>query len=88
MPEEKLTQADIKLIKDFVDTTREEMAKENFDFVAFSAAYNRAAYGAYATPQMVNTNLQNINLNPRVSTYQEYLKALQNPKTNEDVPWW
>ena len=28
---------------------------------------------------------QNINLNPRVSTYQEYLKALQNPKTNEDA---
>jgi hypothetical protein len=85
LPEEKLTQSDIKLIKDFVDTTREEMAKENFDFVAFSAAYNRAVYGAYATPQMVNTNLQNINLNPRVSTYQEYLKALQNPKTNEDA---
>jgi hypothetical protein len=85
LPEEKLTQDDIKIIKNFVDNAREEISKENFDFVAFSTAYNRAAYGAYATPQMVNTNLQNINLNPRVSTYQEYLKALQNPKTNEDA---
>lgn len=85
MPEEKLTQDDIKIIKNFVDNAREEIVKDDFDFVSFSSAFNRAAYGAYATPQMVNTNLQNINLNPRVSTYQEYLKALQNPKSNEDA---
>lgn len=85
MPEEKLTQEDIALIKNFVDKASEEIVKEDFDFVTFASAYNRAAYGAYATPQMVNTNLQNINLNPRVSTYQEYLKSLQNPKTNEDA---
>ena len=85
MPEEKLTQEDIAIIKNFVDKASEEIVKEDFDFVTFASAYNRAAYGAYATPQMVNTNLQNINLNPRVSTYQEYLKALQNPKTNEDA---
>lgn len=85
MPEEKLTQDDIKIVKDFVDTLQTEIVKDDFDFVSFSSAFNRAAYGAYATPQMVNTNLQNINLNPRVSTYQEYLKALQNPKSNEDA---
>ena len=85
MPEEKLTQDDIKIVKDFVDTLQTEIVKDDFDFVSFSSAFNRAAYGAYATPQMVNTNLQNINLNPRVSTYQEYLRALQNPKSNEDA---
>lgn len=81
----KITQKDIKKFGAAIDETITAMEDSNFDFAAFSAAYNRAAYGAYATPQMVNTNLQNINLNPRVSSYQEYLKALQNPKTNEDA---
>lgn len=81
----KINQKDIKQFEAVIDKTVEAMEDKNFDFAAFSSAFNRAAYGAYATPQMVNTNLQNINLNPRVSTYQEYLKALQNPKTNEDA---
>ena len=44
MPEEKLTQDDIKIVKDFVDTLQTEIVRDDFDFVSFSSAFNRAAY--------------------------------------------
>jgi hypothetical protein len=70
-------------VKDLIVQTQEDIREEKFDMVAFSRGL-QAGIGSYLTPQMVNTNLKSINLNPQVGTYEEILAALQNPNNNED----
>jgi hypothetical protein len=81
LPKEVLTQEDIQKLKKIVDDTSKEMEKDDFDFAAFSAGFTRGYY----TPQMTNTNMQNVNLNPIVTTHANHLKALQSARSSEDL---
>jgi len=56
-----------------------------FDFLQFSKGYNSAYYDGYFTPDIVNRQMQNINMNPRGVELSELEKALQNPKDSEEV---
>ena len=80
---ESFTEQEVEKLKTLIDDTIEDIDNNNFDLASFSKGLMRG-YQVYATPQMVNTNLQNINLNPQVGKYKDYLAAIESPKTNED----
>lgn len=59
-----------------------------FDFLEFSNSYRNSYYETnwgYFTPDTVNQQLQNINMNPVSATVVDIEKALQNPKTSEQI---
>lgn len=74
----------VGFVKDLISQSQTAIEEEKFDIVSFSRGLQQGMSG-YLTPQMVNTNLKNINLNSQVGTYDDILKALQNPKSNEDT---
>ena len=74
----------VGFVKDLISQSQAAIEEEKFDVVSFSRGLQQGMSG-YLTPQMVNTNLKNINLNSQVGTYDDILKALQNPKSNEDT---
>lgn len=57
-----------------------------WDFLEFSNSYKRT-YGAstYFTPDMVNQQMKNINMNPMQATMEGLEKALNNPKDSEQI---
>lgn len=61
-----------------------------FDFLAFSNSYNNTYYGVdlpigYFTPDLINQQMQNINMNPAEATVDNIIKALNNPKQSEAI---
>ena len=59
-----------------------------FDFLSFSRSYNSEYYGGlngYFTPDIINQQMQNINMNPIETTVENIIKALQNPKDSEYI---
>lgn len=57
---------------------------EKVDIVEFSRGLQQGMNSVYATPQMVNSNLKSVNLNPQVGEYNDIIAALQTPNTSED----
>jgi len=56
-----------------------------WDFLSFSNEYNKQYYNTYFTPDTVNRQLQNINMNPVDATMDGIERALNNPKDSEDI---
>ena len=62
-----------------------------FDFLSFSNGYRDTYYGynpnatGYFTPDLINQQMQNINMNPIETTVDNIINALKNPKTNEEI---
>lgn len=58
-----------------------------FDFLSFSNGYNSEFYGLnrYFTPDIINQQMQNINMNPIDVTVENINKALANPKDSEYI---
>ena len=62
-----------------------------FDFLSFSSGYRDTYYGynpnatGYFTPDLINQQMQNINMNPVETTVDNIINALKNPKTNEEI---
>ena len=58
-----------------------------FDFLSFSNGYNSEFYGlnGYFTPDIINQQMQNINMNPIDVTVENINKALANPKDSEHI---
>lgn len=62
-----------------------------FDFLSFSSGYRDTYYGynpnatGYFTPDLINQQMQNINMNPIETTVDNIINALKNPKTNEEI---
>jgi len=58
-----------------------------FDFLQFSQAYRESYYnnGAYFSPDIVNQQMQNVNMNPVEATAQNLRNALANPKSSEEI---
>lgn len=72
------------IVSDMIKQTQGDIQDNNFDPVSFSRGLT-GGINMYLTPQMVNRNLKNVNFNPQVSTYENILKALDDPKNNEDL---
>ena len=59
-----------------------------FNFLEFSNAYRNSYYGSsagYFTPDIVNQQMQNINMNPVEATLSSLEEALSNPKDSEEI---
>ena len=62
-----------------------------FDFLSFSNGYRDTYYGynlnanSYFTPDLINQQMQNINMNPVETTVDNIINALKNPKTSEEI---
>lgn len=58
-----------------------------FDFLEFSQGYNSEYYGLnrYFTPDVINQQMQNINMNPTPVKTEDVVKALNSPKTSEEI---
>lgn len=59
-----------------------------FDFLTFSNSYRNAYLGSqwdYFTPDTVNRQMQNINMNPVQANIDEIEKALNSPKDSEEI---
>ena len=62
-----------------------------FDFLSFSSGYRDTYYGynpnatGYFTPDLINQQMQNLNMNPVETTVDNIINALKNPKTNEEI---
>lgn len=58
-----------------------------FNFLEFSNSYRESFYnnGAYFSPEIVNQQMQNINMNPTEGTMQGLMQALANPKDSEEI---
>lgn len=76
------------------EETKEQLSEQEvnqvlnaFNFLEFSNAYRESYYnnGTYFTPDVVNQQMQNINMNPAQSTIEQLEQALANPKDSEDI---
>ena len=76
------------------EETKEQLSEQEvnqvlnaFNFLEFSNAYRESYYnnGTYFTPDVVNQQMQNINMNPAQSTLEQLEQALANPKDSEDI---
>lgn len=56
-----------------------------FDYLAFSKGYRQALYNDFLTPDMVNSAMQDVNMNPQGVTLSELQEALSNPKDSEEL---
>lgn len=63
-----------------------------FDFLSFSNGYKNGSYygynlntQGYFTPDLINQQMQNINMNPVETTVENIINALKNPKTSESI---
>ena len=56
-----------------------------WDFLEFSKAYRGSYYNAYYTPDIVNQQMKNINMNPVDADLSQLEKALSTPKSSEDI---
>lgn len=61
-----------------------------FDFLSFSNAYNSTYYNYnalnnYFTPDIINQQMQNLNMNPTEVTVENIIKALNSPKESEEI---
>lgn len=58
-----------------------------FNFLEFSRSYRDSYYnnGAYFSPDIINQQMQNINMNPVEGTVANIRNALANPKSSEDI---
>lgn len=62
-----------------------------FDFLSFSNGYRDTYYGynlnatGYFTPDLINQQMQNINMNPVETTVDNIVNALKNPKASEEI---
>lgn len=58
-----------------------------FNFLEFSNAYKESYYnnGSYFSPDVINQQMQDINMNPVELTINNLEKALANPKDSEDI---
>ena len=58
-----------------------------FNFLEFSNSYRESYYnnGSYFSPDVINQQMQNVNMNPVEATVNGLEKALANPKESEDI---
>ena len=77
---------------DYIDSkesiTEEEVSQvlNAWDFLEFANNYNSQFYNrGYYTPEVVNRQMQNINMNPVESTVKGLEEALRNPKDSESI---
>lgn len=56
-----------------------------WDIINFARSYNESYYSSYNTPDAINQQMQNINMNPINITIDEIERALNNPKKSEDI---
>lgn len=56
-----------------------------WDAVEFARNYNNAYFNSYITPDAINEQMQNINMNPVEATVDEIVKALNTPKSSEEI---
>ena len=56
-----------------------------WDFLEFSRTYRDTYFNVYNTPDTINRQMQNINMNPIDATVKEIEKALDNPKNSEQI---
>lgn len=59
-----------------------------FNYLEFASGYRDSYYstsGAYFTPDLINQQMQNINMNPIDITVENIVQALNNPKTSESI---
>ncbi len=59
-----------------------------FNFLEFSQSYMNTVYNganAFVTPQLVNQQMQNLNMNPQEVTVDGIIQALKNPKASEQI---
>lgn len=72
---------------------REEISQQQvndvlnvWNFLEFTKSYKSELYNnSYSTPDIINAQLQNINMNPVEATYEGIISALSNPKSNEEI---
>ena len=56
-----------------------------FDFLSFSESYKDTYYNKYFTPDLINQQMQNINMNPIEASIDDIKKALSSPKNSESI---
>ena len=58
-----------------------------FNFLEFSNSYRESYYnnGSYFSPDVINQQMQNVNMNPVEATIGGLEKALANPKDSEEI---
>lgn len=56
-----------------------------WDFLEFSRSYKDSYFNSYNTPDAINKQMQNINMNPVNASIQEIESALKNPKNSEQI---
>ena len=56
-----------------------------WDFLEFSRTYRDTYFNVYNTPDTINRQMQNINMNPIDATVKEIENALDNPKNSEQI---
>ena len=58
-----------------------------FNFLEFSNSYRESYYnnGSYFSPDVINQQMQNVNMNPVEATISGLEKALANPKDSEEI---
>ena len=56
-----------------------------WNFLEFSRNYSNTFYNSYNTPDTINQQMQNISMNPVNTSIEDIKKALNNPKTSEEI---
>ena len=75
-----------------MDNEKEQLSEKEvnevlnaFNFLEFSNSYRKTYYNNYFTPDIINQQMKNINMNPIDATISEIEKALKNPKDSETI---
>lgn len=71
--------------KEVISESQVQDVLNAWDFLEFSNSYKTATYNTYFTPDIVNQQLQNINMNPTQSTIDDITNALNSPKSSQDI---
>lgn len=71
--------------KDYLSEKEVNQVLNAWDFLEFSKAYNNLYSGGYYTPDIVNQQMKNINMNPIDISVNEIERALSNPKSSETI---
>jgi hypothetical protein len=56
-----------------------------FDFLTFSNSYRDTYYNTYFTPDLINQQMKNVNMQPVDATIEGMEQALKNPKDSEQI---
>lgn len=72
-------------VNETISTEEVNQVLNVFNFMNFAESYRDSYYNTYFTPDIVNQQMQNINMNPIDINVSDIVNALKNPKKSEDI---